>query len=333
MHVSGAEGDGRGPEISGKQVSTVAATLALVTATALALVVAPEPPSRSLDSQVGPVSSGLAHDDFDEVLFHLPSDSMAGFVHIPAGAFLMGSDPALDRLAFEVERWSANEAQGHVEVDQYYLGRTEVTIAQYAAFTTSARHQPIHPAALDGPQNHPVTHVSWPDAVAYTRWLDGALRSSPDTPPAVAALLRSGWTIELPNEAQWEKGARGPNGAVWPWGNDFRDDAAHFGSPAPVPVGTFECLACAWGLQDMAGNVWEWTRSPYLPYPFGGTPTATTPATSQEDALWVIRGGGFGDSPQHIRGANRGGADPGARRPFIGFRIALVRGGDASAPR
>jgi Uncharacterized conserved protein len=71
----------------------------------------------------------------------------------------------------------------------------------------------------------------------------------------------------------------------------------------------------------MSGNVWEWTVSPYQPYPFTDEDDLET---LRMDALWVMRGGSFGDPEQMIRAANRGGADPGARRPFIGFRVALV---------
>jgi formylglycine-generating enzyme required for sulfatase activity len=71
----------------------------------------------------------------------------------------------------------------------------------------------------------------------------------------------------------------------------------------------------------MSGNVWEWTRSPYRPYPYTEAGRAEDPAA---DALWVMRGGSFADPPRNIRTAVRGGADPGVRRPFIGFRIALT---------
>jgi formylglycine-generating enzyme required for sulfatase activity len=72
----------------------------------------------------------------------------------------------------------------------------------------------------------------------------------------------------------------------------------------------------------MSGNVWEWTRSPYQSYPYDSSDDSSTAAT---EALWVMRGGSFNDTEQSIRAATRGAADPGARRPFIGFRIVLTR--------
>ena len=72
----------------------------------------------------------------------------------------------------------------------------------------------------------------------------------------------------------------------------------------------------------MAGNVWEWTRSPYQPYPYDATDDRED---FDAEALWVMRGGSFSDPAQLVRAANRGGADPGARRPFIGFRVVISR--------
>jgi len=72
----------------------------------------------------------------------------------------------------------------------------------------------------------------------------------------------------------------------------------------------------------MSGNVWEWTSSPYQPYPYDPSDDR---ANLDVDALWVMRGGHFGDPARTVRASARGAADPGARRPFIGFRVALVK--------
>jgi formylglycine-generating enzyme required for sulfatase activity len=71
----------------------------------------------------------------------------------------------------------------------------------------------------------------------------------------------------------------------------------------------------------MSGNVWEWTRSPYQAYPYDESDDREG---LDEDALWVMRGGSFSDQEQNIRTAIRGGADPGVRRPFIGFRLVIA---------
>jgi formylglycine-generating enzyme required for sulfatase activity len=197
-----------------------------------------------------------------------------------------------------------------------------VTVAQYGAFLDAASHPLVDARALQAPPDHPVTFVSWTDAVAYAAWLDGALRTAKaDLPPEIARRLDEGWSVALPTEAQWEKAARGDDGRIWPWGMEPRRDRANFGSRGTTPVGSFPCPECPYPVLDMSGNVWEWTRSPYQPYPYD---ESDDDAGLQAEALWVMRGGSFGDTGQHVRAANRGGADPGARRPFIGFRVALV---------
>lgn len=249
----------------------------------------------------------------------LPDAPLLGFVEISGGTFLMGNDTRTDAMAFENERWSASQAQGTVDLPTFYLGRYEVTVAQFAAFVREAQVE-VDARALQDPSNHPVSSVSWPDALAYARWLDGVLRQSSETPPQLAELLAAGWRVTLPTEAQWEKGARGTDGRRYPWGATPGRDRANYGGSGTVPVGTYPCPECPFGLFDMSGNVWEWTRSPYQPYPVTSDDDTETLA---DDALWVMRGGSFSDTEQNVRTAVRGGGDPGARRPFMGFRLAI----------
>ena len=248
----------------------------------------------------------------------LPDDPALGFVEVPAGPFSMGADATTDAEAFDNERWSAASAQGTVDLPAFLIGRYEVTIAQFAAFVASTGFA-AEPQAFEAPPDHPVANVSWPDALAYCRWLDAELRGSPQTPPALAERLGAGWRITLPSEAQWEKAARGNDGRRYPWGEEMRRDRAALQNGATVPVGSIPCPECAHGLLDMSGNVWEWTQSPFQRYPFDEEDRGDMGT----DALWVMRGGSFTDPARNLRTTTRGGADPGARRPFIGFRLAL----------
>jgi formylglycine-generating enzyme required for sulfatase activity len=250
----------------------------------------------------------------------LPADDLLGFVEIPAGPFTMGGDKTTDPLAFDNERWSPTQAQGTVDVAAFFIGRHEVTVAQYQAFAAASGHK-VDAEALTAPPTHPAAHVSWPDALAYCRWLEAALKASPITPATLRQRLLEGWHVTLPSEAEWEKAARGTDGRRYPWGAEARRDRANIGAQGTVPVGSLACPECAHALSDMSGNVWEWTRSPYQPYPFDPSDDNNT---ASGDALWVMRGGAFNDREQNARATTRGGADPGVRRPFIGFRVAIT---------
>jgi formylglycine-generating enzyme required for sulfatase activity len=237
------------------------------------------------------------------------SAAPAGFVEIPGGPFTMGADRATDPQAYDNEKWSASAAVGTVDLPAFFIASHEVTVAEFSRFAQAGKWS-VDPRALSAPPDHPVTHVSWPDAIAYCRWLDAQMSTS----------LPSGWHVTLPTEAQWEKAARGGDRRRFPWGDEPRRDRANFGAAGTRPVGQVACPECAHGLTDMSGNVWEWTRSPYQPYPYDSSDDRTG---LDKDALWVMRGGGFADGPQLIRTTTRGAAEPGARRPFIGFRVVV----------
>lgn len=255
-------------------------------------------------------------------LWFLPDEELLGFVEVPAGPFLMGSDPNHDQMLFDNERWVPSGGRELVDLPTYYIGRYEVTVAQFNMFVEATGFR-VDDGALARPANYPVTHISWPDALAYCRWLESSLLGSPATPHFLRELIENGWRVSLPTEAEWEKAARGSDGRIFPWGDTPRRDRANYEATDSAPVGSFNCPECPFGLFDMSGNVWELTSSAYQPYPYG--PIADLAALPQ-DALWVMRGGSYSDSSRNIRAAIRGGADPGARRSFIGFRVALSQG-------
>jgi len=298
------------------------AAIALIGASWAALQLARSPASDAEAAAAAAAAIELPAElpGFRADAWFLPDEPLLGFVEIPAGAFVMGSDRGTDPLAFDVERWSATAPQGTVELPTYLIGRYEVTVAQYAAFVRATGHRVVDESALAGDPRWPVSGVAWTDALAYARWLGGELRAWDGAPEALGQRLDAGWEVRLPDEAEWEKAARGVDGRIWPWGDEPRRDRAVFAARGVQPVGSVACPECPYGLSDMAGNVWEWTRSPYQPYPFD---PSVARVDLEAEALWVMRGGGFGDSEQNVRAAVRGGADPGARRPFIGLRVVI----------
>lgn len=247
-----------------------------------------------------------------------PQPRVPDFVEIPAGPFTMGADPATDPRAFDNEKWSATVGEGTVDLPAFFIARHEVTVLQFNAYLEATKVK-VDANATANPPSHPVTFVTWPNAIAYCRWLESMLAK---TPGPIGDRVRAGWHVRLPTEAQWEKAARGTDRRAYPWGDQATREFANFEGAGTTPAGQFACPACAYGLSDMSGNVWEWTSSPYQPYPYDPSDDR---GNLDADALWVMRGGHFGDPARTVRTTTRGAADPGARRAFIGFRVALVQ--------
>ena len=249
----------------------------------------------------------------------LPNLPFLGFVEVEAGEFLMGSNPLLDRLAYENERWSSRQRQGEVYLPSFFISRYETTIAQFGVYADEVGLD-IRQINLVGSPDLAAYNVTWSDAVGYASWLDSKLRSSPRTPERLKAILEGGGRVTLPSEAEWEKAARSTDGRIFPWGSQPTSDFANFNATEVYSVGSKPCDECAYGLSDMAGNVWEFTRSPLQDYPYD---PADDLDNLSEDALWVMRGGSFADSINNVRAAVRGAVDPGVRSKTIGFRVVI----------
>ena len=223
---------------------------------------------------------------------------------IPAGEFLMGSDPSVDKDAQPDE-----QPQHTVYLPDYYLAKTPVTNAQYAAFVQATFLQPIHwkgEKPPGGKEDHPVVNVSWHDAIAYCHWLAEVM----------------GKPYRLPSEAEWEKGARGTDGRIYPWGNRWdvkRCNTWEGGQKDTTSVETYPQGASPYGLLDMAGNVWEWCSTLLRGYPY-------QPNDGREDlegeGFRVLRGGSWYGHLDLARCAFRNGRYPDLRLSVVGFRVA-----------
>jgi serine/threonine-protein kinase len=236
-------------------------------------------------------------------------------VLVPAGEFIMGS-----------EKYSAEEPVQTIYLDNYYIDKYPVTNRQFQKFVTAAGYvtdaetkgygmvrigrrwkkvdgaswrKPDGLTTIEDKADHPVAQVSYNDAVSYCRWAQK----------------------DLPTEAQWEKGARGPSGNEYPWGNtEPNDTVANFDNVvgSTTPVGSYEKGRSYYGLYDMAGNVYQWTRDWYAT----GPRPAKNPLGPESGEEHVIKGGSFIEGVESIRSANRDRYAPDYSSFLFGFRCA-----------
>ncbi len=238
-------------------------------------------------------------------------------IWVPPGPFYMGCNKAQAKFDDELP-------QHEVDLPGYWIGRYPVTFAQFQVFLDD-------PAGFKDPRwwqglaandehkkkpgeqafkfsNHPREGVSWYDAVAFCRWL-GA---------------QSGLPVELPSEAEWEKAARGTDGRIYPWGDTFdskKCNTSESGNGKTTPVGQYSPADDSpYGCADMSGNVWEWTRSQFKPYPYNAGDGRES--LSGGDAR-VLRGGSWDDSQDGARAVSRLGDSPSYRFNGDGFRLVV----------
>jgi formylglycine-generating enzyme required for sulfatase activity len=203
--------------------------------------------------------------------------------------------------------------QHPVEVGRFALGRYEVTIAQWDACVSAGGCSPRPDSGWDD-DDTPVTLVSWHDAQHYVRWLS----------------RRTGHAYRLPSEAEWEYAARAGSTTARHWGDEIGISNANCdgcGSPwdnrSPAPVGSF--AANDFGIHDMLGNVWEWSRDGYREQ-YETLPTLD-PYEDRPTDLRVLRGGAYSQRATDCRAARRFlFARDGPDResvPQVGFRASL----------
>lgn len=231
----------------------------------------------------------------------------ADLVAIPGGTLKMGNNEG-----------RPNEQPEHdVQVPAFKMDKTEVTNGAFYEFMQATGYKPaggekekflanwVNSRPLAGQENVPVRYVDYDDAKAFAEW-----RST-----------RDGVTYSLPTEAQWEFAARnGAKGNVYPWGDKFDSKCAFIdtGSSEPGAVGSKSCPD-QWGIQDLIGNVWEWTSSEASVYP--GSPVTIQP---HDKPVYMIRGGSYfekSSGPTAVTATFRADVQADRREPNIGFRL------------
>ncbi len=277
------------------------------------------------------------------------------FVWIPPGTFTMGSSLTAEqvhsRYGGELEWYKDERPQHKVTLTSgFWLGKYEVTNEQFRAFVNATGHETDaekqgYAYGVDGSGNwgkrngyhwnnpgwpvretHPVVCVSWNDAQAYIKWLNG----------------KGARTYRLPSEAEWEYACRAGTATPFTWGYDATSGAGWLnaadltakerfsgwttfnfedGFVFTASVGSFR--ANAWGLCDILGNVWEWCEDWYDENYYTGD-AQRNPRNSTAGSSRVVRGGSWNNNPGHCRAANRHSHNPAYAHSLIGFRICCV---------
>ena len=234
-----------------------------------------------------------------------PKDN-AEMILIPAGDFIMGSKDD-DNIAINDEK-----PQHKVYIDTYYIYKNEVTVAQYRNFCTETGTKMPKEPSWKWQDTHPIVNVTWNEAKAYAKWAG----------------------VTLPTEAQWEKAARGEEGFIYPWGNEWDEtkcaNYANSGAENSIrgthPVGSFLTGVSPYGVMDMAGNVWEWCEDWYGGNYYEISPTKNPTGPVKGD-LHVLRGGSWDINYYSTNDGNRGAyryyGTPNNYYASTGFRCAL----------
>ena len=270
----------------------------------------------------------------DESLLH-------NFVLIRGGEFTMGS-PLSEFLR------GSDETQHQVRVSDFFLCKYPVTVAEFRSFVEASARTEAEKAGgevnkrneLSGSvrshseENHPVLHVSWYDAVAYSQWLT----------------KKTGKQFRIPTEAEWEYACRAGTTTPFNSGEELMSGNANYNGANPykspyknpyknpftnnqkgvyrgktVTANSF--APNAWGLYNMHGNVWEWCSDRYGENYYNGPKAKErvfNPAGPATGSYRVLRGGSWGNDADCCRSAYRNCGIPHRRSYFIGFRLVLV---------
>ena len=283
-----------------------------------------------LRARAGDALSRLGDPRFDAARFHLPTDDNLGLVFIAQDpCFMIGTRKQdVQRVEQAIGRALAGNEMNEAVTPSpdFYIARFPVTVAQFRAFVDDTGFDPGNADALLDADSRPVRFVSWSEAQAYCEWLHRTLAEAPALAGTrVAALVRDqGWQLTLPSEREWEKAARGGRVAqVFPWGDAWQPQRANTDDSGIGDTCAVGCFAPNdYGLYDMAGNVLEWTLSPWKKKYDAIMLQAEVVEPASDEAL-VVRGGSWKDIRVFARCAVRGWYFPVDRYFSLGFRVVL----------
>lgn len=271
-------------------------------------------------------------------------EAQAGFAFVEGGEFVMGSDRIEREYAYRIsaegaadspaetanieakfrsDRWFDREPERQsARLPSFCLSENLITNTDYQIFVQATGHRVPGISAEDyqeqgflvhdyslvepylwqgdtypvGQEQHPVVLISYEDALAYAAW-----RSQHD-----------GMTYRLPTTAEWEKAARGTDGRYFPWGSDWRDDGTNWAKNGPYgtsAVGDFPLSQSPYGIEDMAGNIFEYTS------------TLVEKSDGSQEVL--LKGCGWDDYPGFCRAAYQHDRPVDSRHILFGFRLVL----------
>ncbi len=248
------------------------------------------------------------------------------FVKVPGGQFRMGSPDSEDGH-------QSDESPVHtVSIDSFWMGKYEVTNAQFRKFRKNHDSKDYEGHSLND-DDQPVVYVSWNDAVAFVEWLNSQNR------------YKGKVEFFLPSEAQWEYACRAGTNSARFWGEDSSSACAyanvhdstsagafdwswsphqctdHYAVSAPVNSAGFQ--PNSFGLYHMMGNVWEWCRDicDSDAYKKRGQAAANPVVEAGGSGYRVCRGGGWHYGPALVRCAGRSQGRPGVSNDGLGFRL------------
>jgi formylglycine-generating enzyme required for sulfatase activity len=205
-----------------------------------------------------------------------------GMVLVSAGPFIMGTDgtdedSAAADYGLPYNLYGDANPSFTADLPAFFIDKYELTNAEYLQFLDITELPQATPGTwtgnrpAEGTSDQPVTGINWYQAM----------------------FACNHFGKRLPSEAEWEKAARGADGNIYPWGNEFDETKANVAKGDKgklMPVGSFPQGASVYGVEDMIGNAWEWTKSWYRPYPN---------STYEDDKFGqkqkVIRGNSYGD--------------------------------------